>query len=337
MKKLIATTALVSIAAMSAAHAETKISGSLGLSYLAHSYDPASGTDRTNSFDGFGRESQINISNSGTLSNGMKYAAGFSWEADGGESIGGASTGENTYIDFINGNTTISVGADHVDNLNANTTNLVGFGYLQAAGGKYTTGTGYVGGNYSLSLVQKVGGTNITLSAIPHVNSNLAANDTHDAQNNDTASVYSGASATSAVIKGDLGIPGVAALIGRDTLAKDGATNKIERTQLAVAYTTGKFKIAVEDIEYDTKTASTSVDNKSIGVAYAVSDAVTIGLTYGESETKSSSVTEETTMIAVGYNLGAVSVQAQYKTVDNLGASAGVDGQEVGIYLGTKF
>ena len=336
MKKLIATTALVSIAAMSAAHAETKISGSLGLSYLAHSYDPASGSDRTNSFDGFGRESQINISNSGTLSNGMKYAAGFSWEADGGESIGGASTGENTYIDFINGNTTISVSADHVDNLNANTTNLVGFGYLQAAGGKYTTGTGYLGGQYSLSLVQKIGGTNVTLSAIPHSNVNLAANDTHDGQSNGI-DAYSGASGTSAIIKGDLGIPGVAALIGRDTLAKNGITNKIERTQLAVAYTTGKFKIAVEDIEYDTKTASTSVDNKSIGVAYAVSDAVTIGLTYGEAETKNSSVTEETTMIAVGYNLGAVSVQAQYKTVDNLGAQSGVDGQEVGVYLGTKF
>jgi hypothetical protein len=336
MKKLIATTALVSIAAMSAAHAETKISGNLGLSFLAHSYDPSSGSDRTNSFNAVGRESQINISNSGDLSNGMKYAAGFSWEAEGSDTLAGAQTGENTYIDFIAGNTTISISGDHVANINVNPTNLVGFGYLQAAGGKYTTSSGYIGGNYSVSLVQKIQGTNVTLSYIPHVNSNKSTTDIFDGVSNSTADAQ-GASGTSVVINGDLGIPGVSALIGRDTTSRDGTTKKIEKTKLSAAYTAGKVKIAVEDDEYDTGTASTSVDSKSIGIAYAVSDAVSVGLTYGEAETKSSSVTEETTMVAVGYNLGAVSVQAQYKTVDNLGASQGVEGQEFGITFQTKF
>jgi hypothetical protein len=337
MKKLIATTALVSLAVLSSANAETKISGNLGIGFLAHSYDPASGTSAT-SFNAVGRESQINISNSGTLNNGVKYAAGFSWEADGAESIGGASTAENTYIDFIFGDTTLSLSADHMDNLNANPTNLVGFGFLQAANGLYDRNSGYVGGNYSASLVQKIGGTNVTLSYIPHSNGNLAANDVFDGTTS-ASDGTSGASATSMIVKGDLGIKGVSALIGQDKVSKNDATKETKKTKFSIGYTAGNVKVAAETDKYDTGTASTEVESKSIGLAYAVSDTMSVGVTYGEAEygVMTSKSTEETTMFAVGYNLGAVSVQAQYKTVDNLKAATGVDAQELGLYVGTKF
>ena len=337
MKKLIATTALVSLAVLSSANAETKISGNLGIGFLAHSYDPASGT-ATGSFTTVGRESQINIANSGTLSNGVKYAAGFSWEADGAESIGGASTAENTYIDLMFGDTTFSLSADHMDNLNANPTNLVGFGFLQAASGLYDRNTGYVGGNYSASLIQKIGGTNVTLSYIPHSNSNLAANDVFDGTTAG-ASGTTGPSATSIIVKGDLGVKGVSALIGQDKTSKQDSTLAIKKTKYSIGYTTGNVKVAVEKDNYDPGTVASEIDSKSIGVAYAVSDAMTVGITYGEAEygTMTGKSTEETTLVAVGYNLGAVSVQAQYKTVDNLGATTGIEAQELGLYVGTKF
>ena len=46
---------------------------------------------------------------------------------------------------------------------------------------------------------------------------------------------------------------------------------------------------------------------------------------------------ETTDFVAVGYNLGHVSVQAQYKDVENLAGTNGQDGKIFGLYLGTKF
>ena len=42
-------------------------------------------------------------------------------------------------------------------------------------------------------------------------------------------------------------------------------------------------------------------------------------------------------MVAVGYNLGPVSLQAQYKDVSNHANSVSADGSLVGVYLGTRF
>jgi hypothetical protein len=42
-------------------------------------------------------------------------------------------------------------------------------------------------------------------------------------------------------------------------------------------------------------------------------------------------------MVAVGYNLGPVSLQAQYKDVANHANTNNVDGTIVGVYLGTRF
>ena len=88
MKKILLTTALVGslVSGMSVANAQTKVSGNLGISYFATSNETSSVNSL--SYNGFGTESQINLSSSGDLNNGMKYAAGFSWEIDGSETLG---------------------------------------------------------------------------------------------------------------------------------------------------------------------------------------------------------------------------------------------------------
>ena len=103
------TTALISslfgLGLSSVSVAQTTVSGNLDLAYNAVSSNAFGGSYRA-----VGRETQINIANKGKLSNGMDYAAGFSWEIDGGEALGsgGTSTGdgangtnENVYIDFF--------------------------------------------------------------------------------------------------------------------------------------------------------------------------------------------------------------------------------------------
>jgi hypothetical protein len=103
--KLLITSALASVLAFaSAANAQTTVSGNLALSYKALSNDTAAGNIQSGR--GFGKESQINLTNKGKLSNGMDYAAGFSLEIEGDTTGAPADWSENTYIDIICGNTT---------------------------------------------------------------------------------------------------------------------------------------------------------------------------------------------------------------------------------------
>ena len=121
--KLLLTTALVGLGLASVANAQTTVSGNLNIAYKA-----AGGAQKANSFDGFAKESQINIANKGKLSNGMDYAAGTSLEFDGDDTTGalGIHT-ENTYIDFISGGTTLTISADHIQNSDFSMANISGF------------------------------------------------------------------------------------------------------------------------------------------------------------------------------------------------------------------
>ena len=141
MKNMLTKTALVSsLALMTAgvASAQTTITGNLDLTYKAISSDVSGTSAKTNSMRTFGKESQINLTQKGKLNNGMDYVAGFSFELDGSDtavsnatntstsnSLAGAFN-ENTYIDFISGGTTFTIGADHMQNPDYTITNLVG-------------------------------------------------------------------------------------------------------------------------------------------------------------------------------------------------------------------
>jgi hypothetical protein len=189
MKKLMITSALVGSLFAGAASAQTTVSGNLGISYLATSN--ASDTKGVN-IGTFGRESQINISNKGKLNNGVDYVAGFSLEFDGGDNTGAAAGNitkanaigqqqENVYIDFINGNTTFSVGVDHFQNTDTHITNLVGFGYIGADGinntaSIYPTSAQSFYGNWGVGVAQKAMGGQFGLYYSPQM-SNTATTD----------------------------------------------------------------------------------------------------------------------------------------------------------------
>ena len=122
--KLMLTTALVGgLVASSSVFAQTTISGGLALQYSGVS----SSKDSTlkDSHRGMGREAQLNVQNKGkTNIAGVDYAAGFSLEFDGNSSGTGTETStisnENTFIDLIIGQTTLTMGVDHVQNSHNN-------------------------------------------------------------------------------------------------------------------------------------------------------------------------------------------------------------------------
>ena len=180
--KLLITTAISTIALSSFAVAETKVTGSLDISYNVLS---GAGTGFT-SDEGFGRESQINISNSGDLNNGMKYAAGFSLEFDGAPTSAGTTSisNENLYIDFMSGDTTFSIGQDHGLNTDSSAVPRVSIpansflsGEAYAQGSAIGNGAIHVKEGMGVFVAQKFDAGTIQARLTPSLNDSGGAND----------------------------------------------------------------------------------------------------------------------------------------------------------------
>ena len=345
MKKLMITSALVGSLFAGAASAQTTVSGNLGISYLATTN--ASENNGKN-IGTFGRESQINISNKGKLNNGMDYVAGFSLEFDGGDSALAATGGitkavavaqqqENVYIDFINGNTTFSVGIDHFQNTDTHMTNLVGFGYVGADGindtaSMYPTSEQSMYRFWGVGVAQKTTVGTIGLYYTP-TGSNTATTDIGNtltsASNADNNGGYE------LTFAGDLGVKGLSVLAGYARADSPTTGANIGGQRLAAKYNIGNLTFAIDDVTAKVVNVI-DTDGRSYGAAYAINKDLSVGLTYAEAK-RAGSKNEETMLVAIGYNLGPVTVQAQHKVANNVGGTAGNDGDVTGIYLGTKF
>jgi len=216
MKKTITTALTSSLIALgaSSAIAQTTISGNLDLSYQALSAD--TNTVTGNSYRGFGKESQINFANKGKLSNGIDYAAGFSWEIDGPDTLTTAAAIENHYIDFIFGKTTLSFSADHVNTTDQTLTNIVGYGYTGGDGignmvSIYPKNLGD-NGAFGVGLTHNFGVLRATLNYIPN-NETTASNDIANSLASTQVEVATNSS-QSLVVQGDLGVKGLNVLLG---------------------------------------------------------------------------------------------------------------------------
>ncbi len=365
MKNKLITTALVGSMfgfAISSAVAQTTVTGNLDIVY--HAVSSKGGTVGVNhKYRGFGQEQQINIQNKGKLSNGMDYAAGFSWELDGDEVLGADTTAgavsndstnarqENVFIDLmVNKDLTLSVSADHMPNTDVTMTNLVGWGYLggqglQNAGSSYPTSLN--DGGYGIGFTYNLGPARLTLQHQPNPGKAAGMSDTgHNMeaqQDGDENSKFEG------VLRGDFGVKGLDVLVGfarqdgRNAAAKDENGERY-----AAKYNFGQITVAADYIKYEGQDRTTGgsagtsrteeLKGKSVGIAYAVTPALSVGYTQSKASTNAASTEDEKAkMFAVGYNLGAVTVQAQYRDVDNAAGQATVDGKIGQVKLSTRF
>ena len=357
MKNKLITTALSSFIVMGSvsAIAQTTISGNLDLSYNAVS--ASTNTVTGNSYRGFGKESQLNFANKGKLSNGIDYAAGFSWEMDGPDTLGTAHALENHYIDFIMGNTTISISSDHVNTTDQTLVNPVGYGYTGGDGiaNSVSIYPKNLADNNGLGLgvTHNFGVLRATLNYQPNSES-TASNDVANTLNSTNVEVGTNAS-RSLVLQGDLGVKGLNVLAGKKmqkketTAALTGPTD-IDGTRLSVAYTAGQFTIAGDKIKLDgqainqngtaTIVGNHELEGKSIGLAFAVNKELSIGVYQATAESNQKAVApekEKTKAVTLGYNLGPVTLQAQYKDTENNAGLAVNDGKTGGIKVSTKF
>ena len=344
---LVGSLSLIGLAATQAS-AQTTVSGNMAISFAAVSADkPVTG----NSYQGFGRETQINIANKGKLNVGdLSYAAGFSLEYDGGDTNNSDQTQENMYIDFISGNTTITVGSDHIQNTDTNTTNFVGIGYIRPDGIGNVNGT-YPATNspYSLNGI----GITQTIPSVGALSFYYAPNSTSIAANDilnglTSAQVEAGNNSKSELLfRGNFGVQGLNVILGRqfnDANDSNATTKGEDGYHYSASYNFGKLTAGVEKkVQEGTDTnggtgKDETLTGKSIGLAYAFTPALSVGLTYAEAKSNALNTFEERTgIVAIGYNLGPVTAQAQLKNIENASSVAANDGQIFAIRLATAF
>jgi hypothetical protein len=353
LKKLIATTALISsVAITSVAVAQTTITGSLDLTLRNTSHDKDSGALSETSM---GREAQINIANKGKLNNGMDYAAGFSLEFDGtntgasGTNEPASISNEAVYINLISGGTTIHAGIDWIQNSKQDLIGSVG-DIIDEVGAKTVSGVA-LNNIGVLSPKESIGagvvhnfGNGITASGL------YVPNAGNTGTGNNGAETINTSGSNSAY---EIGLRGVN--VNNSGVSFEAWRNKAEKSEHSTAVNDGETKGTAYSLGYNTGPFGLGVskqttkldaaldrDTKLAQVSYAVNKNLTASLVYAETEVEAADTAtmadEKVKSLMVGYNFGAVGLLVTASQIENIGAlKAGKDVDALGISLNTKF
>ena len=337
----------------------TTVGGDLAIIYSAfrkQNGPVVAATSGLNSSRGFGRESQLNVSNRGKLNNGLDYAAGFSLEFDG-RGVGNSTSAtevpsisnENVYVDLIIGNTTLTVGLDHVQRGYSGSVPAV-FNITElmtAAGSKVT----YVVGartseSAHVGIIQSVPSLGLKASAI-------YAPRTTDTGAEDVASVTSNTGTNSSYEVGVIGvdafgIKGLGVTGFYNSMSKSQITNygAVKGVEYGVSYNFGSIAIGFDKYKNENGLITAAAINplgenannavattKKYGATYAVDSNMTLGLVKSVTDASGAAtngLTETVTALQLGYNFGPVALSGTVSKFTNLYdlATAGTGGPQ---------
>jgi hypothetical protein len=352
--KLLLSSALVgSLIAGSAAIAQTSVTGNLALNYRAQSFDGANSGLSTR---GFGRESQVNVQNKGKLNNGLDYAAGFSLEFDGNDRTnttgaqsvsgteGNSISNENVYVDFISGNTTVTIGVDHIQNITTAAVPQIFDVMDNVAAGIGGKATNTVGANAKESMgfgiMQKVPGTGLTASInyVPKYNDFGTSEQTAPSATNSNNSAYE-----YGVVGADaFGVKGLGFRYFANKADADATANSdIEGQHYGISYNAGTFAVGVEKHKQNRTSSSGTSDavdqiSKTYSATFAVNKDLSLGVTHINTDI-SAAQDEKITSVQVGYNLGSVAAVLAYSDLNDIGTTASKDAKELQFRITTAF
>ena len=346
MRKLLLTTALIGSTLVAGnAIAQTTVSGNLNISYKAGASDAATGTT-TNSGRGFGNEQQLNIQNKGALNNGMNYAAGFSIENDGSQT--GTLFNENTFIDFIAGNTTVTIGVDHIQNIDRTTSTLLnGMEAGDMASGVNGTSV-FLTAPGSDPAQSYHAGIMQTIPGLGRVSFLYAPSDTTGGAATSTDKNYVEDNSESAMEIGFVGDLGVKGLNAHAFTNKQKATtgskantaasvNDHKGHNIGASYNMGSVTLGYDYKKEGAVAVNSDVKQNSFGAAYAVDKNLTVGLNYTKADKESASVDAKAKTLLVGYSLGPVALIANLSQLENITGVSGVDANVVYLAARTSF
>jgi hypothetical protein len=343
MKKLLLTTALIGSTLVAGnAIAQTTVTGNLNIAYKAISVEPAASAGTTGR--GFGNEQQLNIQSKGKLNNGLDYAAGFSIENDGAQT--GSLFNENVYIDFIAGNTTFTIGQDHIQNIDRTTSTLVGG--MEAGDMVLGNSTGTASSQsifltapgadpaqaYGFGIIQTIPSFGKLSALYVPTNANLSTS-----TSGDKTFVEGDSSAVELGFVGDLGVKGLNIHLFRNEASKAVSTEASKRTgeNYGISYNFGTVTVGYDRKKDGAVAANSDTTQNGFGVAYAVNPQISVAANYTKAEKQGTTTDAEAKSIALGYNLGAVSIIASYSQLENITGTAGVDRDVVYLAARTSF
>jgi hypothetical protein len=352
--KLLLSSALVgSLIAGSAAIAQTSVTGNIALNYRAQSFD---GTNNGLSTRGFGRETQVNIQNKGKLNNGLDYAAGFSLEFDGNDRTittgsqtvtgteGNTISNENVYVDFISGNTTVTIGVDHIQNITTAAVPQVFDVMDNVAAGIGGKATNTIGANAKESMgfgiMQTIPGTGLraSLNYVPRYNDFGSGDQTAPSSTNGNNSAYE----YGVVGVDTFGVKGLGfRYFANKADAETTVSKDIEGQHYGISYSAGQFAIGAEKHKQNRTAATGTTDtidqvSKTYSATYAVNNNLSLGLTHINTDI-SAAQDEKITSVQVGYNLGAVATVLAYSDLSDIGTTSGKDAKELQFRITAAF
>jgi hypothetical protein len=351
-KTLLLTTALIgNLLILGSVQAQTTITGELKMTYKSAEGFLAGA--KTNA--GFTSERQINFANKGKLNNGLDYAAGFSLETEGDS---GATDGrEGNYFNIISGNTTVTVGMDHILNGDYAIVPRAGSPMneeISGIGGSVVStsidrGAAPSGLQYSQSLGDnnEVMGVGViqTIPSIGRLAVNFVPKSDDSAKTDDTnipvATNAAGKSAYSIFFVGDLGVKGLQVALERAQNEKNGTVSDQKVTALGASYTMGDFSFGAERQKFiDVTNAET--ETTEFGFTYKINNNASAGIGSIKTEGKTAAGAgrasdEEIKYLQIGYNLGGYSTQLSYVDAENIGYNRANDATAYIVKLATKF
>ncbi len=343
MKKLMLTTAIAGLALTASAIAQTSITGEIRVTHKAIGSEVGTGSTTT-SGRGFGTEQQINFATKGKLNvGGLDYAAGFSIENDGVQTIN--QFNENTYVDITNASsgTTLSFSVDHIQRNDSDRSagNIFGFAPSEFSSSGHTSlmsatpGPG-VGQSQSVALIQDIGKFGkLAYNYAPTLTDKSSTTLTTGSGNSETFTESLEKSAYEISFVGDLGVKGLTVdYFTSKQKQMPGNAVKAEGENIGIRYNTGALTIGAARKIWNDNAAAVAdkieTTEKNYGLAYAVNNNLTVGLLYSTAEnnkagTTSGVETQKLKAIQMGYNLGPVALTVGVARNTDLN---GVNGQD---------
>jgi hypothetical protein len=145
-----------------------------------------------------------------------------------------------------------------------------------------------------------------------------------------TSSLYDiGNSAYEIGFVGDLGVKGLQVAAFANNSQSISGIHDLEGRMYAAKYNMGQVTVAAErGITESSAATSVKLTSDAYGIAYAVTPAISVGLSYAKTDSSTAGLPDETIkQISLGYNLGAITVGASYAKVTDIGNTANLDGE----------
>jgi hypothetical protein len=316
-KTLLLTSALASVALIStASFAELKVSAT-------QEWEFSSANQASNSNDNklLGSQTDLNLSGGGDLGGGNSYTMSYAFSNAAHDTVQANLKMGGVDIELgQNG----SIGVEDVKAIvpfvNNRANDVAGSGISYDVT-DLSSGKSYIGANFAAGSAGAIS---------VGYNPNMGNRKTTGTDAGIAGGTLSNGSAFTASFKGSLGVDGLTVGVGiLEGSNANSVNDDVASLTYGVAYNFGSISVGAQHIENTSgtvaKTASSETIVDNYGVAFAASDSISLGLYRSDSKKEVEGVAGnkmESTILQIGYKLGAAKVSYDYVTSDNYAHSA---------------